>query len=60
MILRDSILDASTMKAVLKGLIRRADTFGKTREDILMELNAMIEDIDTSIDMMDTRNAEAI
>ena len=59
MILRDSIQDASLVKEVLSGLIRRADTYGKTREDILMELNFMVQDIEKSINFMDQQMAEA-
>lgn len=59
MILRDSIQDASTVKSVVEGLIRRADTFGKTRDDILLELSMMVNDIETSIDQMDADYSEA-
>ena len=59
MILRDSIQDASTVKAIVEGLIRRADTYGKTREDILFELTCMVEDVDKSITHMDASISEA-
>lgn len=59
MLLRDSIADASTVKSVLEGLIRRADTYGKTREDILLELTMLVEDVNKSIDKMDLEMAEA-
>ena len=55
MILRDSIQDAALVKSVLEGLIRRADTYGKSREDILMELQFLVEDAQKSIDMMDSK-----
>lgn len=54
MILRDSIQDAALVKNVLEGLIRRADTYGKSREDILMELQFLVEDCDKSITKMDS------
>ena len=57
MILRDSIQDAALVKSVLEGLIRRADTYGKSREDILMELQFLVEDAQKSIDMMDSKIA---
>ena len=57
MILRDSIQDAALVKSVLEGLIRRADTYGKSREDILMELQFLVEDAQKSIDMMDSKMA---
>jgi hypothetical protein len=53
MMLRDSIQDATLVKSVLEGLIRRADTYGKSREDILMELQFLVEDAQKSIDKMD-------
>jgi len=59
MILSDSIQDATTMKKVVSSLIRRADTFGKTRDDILLELSMMVNDIETSIDRMDADYSEA-
>lgn len=59
MILRDSIQDASTVKSVVEGLIRRSDTFNKSREDILIELSMMVNDIETSIDRMDADYAKA-
>lgn len=57
MILRDSIQDATLVKEILEGLIRRADTFGKTREDILWELQCLVEDAQKSIDKMDAEMA---
>lgn len=59
MMLRDSIADAATVKKVLEGLIRRADTYGKSREDILMELNFIVEDVEKSIDRMDREMEKA-
>lgn len=55
MILRDSILDAETVKVVLESLIRRAHAYGKSREDILMELNFIVDDVKKSIDTMDNQ-----
>jgi hypothetical protein len=60
MILRDSILDATTTKVVIENLIRRSKTFEKTREDILMELGFIVEDIEKSIDRMDRKMMEAM
>lgn len=57
MMLRDSIQDATLVKSVLEGLIRRADTYGKSREDILMELQFLVEDAQKSIDRMDKNMA---
>lgn len=59
MMLIDSIQDAATVKKALQGLIRRADTFGKSREDILEELSLLVEDADKSIDEMDRQLAKA-
>ena len=58
MILRDSIQDATLVKSVLEGLIRRSETYGKSREDILMELQFLVEDAQKSIDMMDSQMAK--
>lgn len=59
MMLIDSIQDAATVKKALQSLIRRADTFGKSREDILEELSLLVEDADKSIDEMDRQLAKA-
>ena len=59
MMLRDSIQDATLVKSVLEGLIRRADTYGKSREDILMELRFLVEDAQKSIDKMDKEMSES-
>ena len=58
MMLRDSIQDAETVKSRLEGLIRRSNTYGKSREDILMELQFLVEDAQKSIDEMDRRMAK--
>ena len=57
MMLRDSIQDAENVKARLQSLIRRSNTYGKSREDILMELQILVEDAQKSIDEMDRRMA---
>ena len=57
MMLRDSIQDAETVKNRLESLIRRSKNYGKSREDILMELQFLVEDAQTSIDEMDRRMA---
>jgi len=59
MMLLDSIQDATTVKKVVESLIRRADTYGKSREDILFELQVLVEDADKSIQEMDRRMAKA-
>lgn len=59
MILRDSIHDATTVKEVLSGLIRRSDSYSKTREEILMELNFIVEDVEKSINRMDSEMEKA-
>lgn len=58
MMLRDSIQDAETVKNRLESLIRRSKNYGKSREDILMELQFLVEDAQTSIDEMDRRMAK--
>jgi len=58
MMLRDSIQDATLVKSVLEGLIRRSETYGKSREDILMELQFLVEDAEKSINEMDRRMAK--
>ena len=58
MMLRDSIQDATLVKEILQGLIRRSDTFGKSREDILWELQCLVEDCQKSIDRMDQQMAK--
>lgn len=58
MILRDSIQDATLVKNVLEGLIRRSDTYGKSREDILFELKCLVEDCEKSIAHMDEAMAK--
>jgi hypothetical protein len=58
MMLRDSIQDAETVKQRLEGLIRRSKNYGKSREDILMELQFLVEDAQKSIDEMDRRLAK--
>ena len=57
MMLRDSIQDAENVKNRLQSLIRRSNTYGKSREDILMELQILVEDAQKSIDEMDRRMA---
>lgn len=57
MMLRDSIQDAEAVKQRLESLIRRSKNYGKSREDILMELQFLVEDAQTSIDEMDRRMA---
>lgn len=59
MILRDSIHDATTVKEVLSSLIRRSDSYSKTREEILMELNFIVEDVEKSINHMDSEMEKA-
>jgi hypothetical protein len=58
MMLRDSIQDAETVKQRLEGLIRRSNNYDKSREDILMELQFLVEDAQKSIDEMDRRLAK--
>lgn len=58
MMLRDSIQDAENVKTRLQSLIRRSNTYGKSREDILMELQILVEDAQKSIDMMDSQMAK--
>jgi len=58
MMLRDSIQDATLVKSVLEGLIRRSETYSKSREDILMELQFLVEDAEKSINEMDRRMAK--
>lgn len=53
MLLVDSIQDANTVKNTLAGLIRRSETFGKSREDILFELQCLVEDAENSINIID-------
>lgn len=57
MMLRDSIQDAETVKQRLESLIRRSKNYGKSREDILMELQFLVEDAQKSINEMDRRMA---
>lgn len=58
MMLRDSIQDATLVKSVLESLIRRSENYNKSREDILMELQFLIEDAQKSIDEMDLQMAK--
>ena len=58
MMLRDSIQDAETVKNRLESLIRRSKNYGKSREDILMELQFLVEDAQKSIDEIDRRMAK--
>ncbi len=58
MMLLDSIQDATLVKSVLEGLIRRSETYDKSREDILMELQFLVEDAEKSINEMDRRMAK--
>lgn len=58
MMLRDSIQDAENVKSRLESLIRRSTTYGKSRDDILMELQFLVEDAQKSIDEMDRRMAK--
>jgi len=57
MMLRDSIQDAETVKQRLESLIRRSKNYGKSREDILMELQFLVEDAQKSINEIDRRMA---
>ena len=59
MMLRDSIQDATLVKEMLQSLIRRSDTFGKSREDILWELQCLVEDCEKSIEKMDFEMSKA-
>lgn len=60
MMLRDSIQDATLVKSVLEGLIRRSENYNKSREDILMELQILVEDAQKSIDEMDLQMAKEL
>ena len=60
MMLRDSIQDATLVKSVLESLIRRSENYNKSREDILMELQFLIEDAQKSIDEMDLQMAKEL
>lgn len=60
MMLRDSIQDATLVKSVLKSLIRRSENYDKSREDILMELQFLVEDAQKSIDEMDLQMAKEL
>ena len=60
MMLRDSIQDATLVKSVLEGLIRRSENYDKSREDILMELQILVEDAQKSIDEMDLQMAKEL
>lgn len=57
MMLHDSIQDAETVKQRLESLIRRSENYDKSREDILMELQFLVEDAQKSINEMDRRMA---
>jgi|TARA_A100001201_G_C4091767_1_gene202381 hypothetical protein len=50
MIIVKDIQDAITMKVSLKSIQRRANTFAKSKEDILLEIGMLIEDLDKNIE----------
>ena len=58
MILRDSIIDAELVKLTLENVIQSANTGDMHRDDILLELGRIVNDIDHSINMMDERMME--
>lgn len=48
-----SVMEMDGLAMRLGSLIRRADTFGKSKEDILMELEWIVKDIQKSVDAHD-------
>ena len=50
MIIVKDIQDAITMKVSLKSIQSRANTFSKSKEDILLEIGMLIEDLDKNIE----------
>lgn len=48
-----SVMEMDGLAMRLASLIRRADTFGKSKEDILMELEWIVKDIQKSVDAYD-------
>jgi hypothetical protein len=47
------INDIESLAMRLRSLIRRADTFGKTREDVLWEIEDIAKDLQKQADRMD-------
>jgi phage regulator Rha-like protein len=45
-----SVIDIEGTAMRLRSLVRRADTFGKTRDDILNEIESIIKDLEKSVD----------
>lgn len=50
MIIVKDIQDAITMKVSLASIQRRANTFAKSKEDILLEIGMLIQDLEKNIE----------
>lgn len=48
-----SVMDTMGTAMRLQSLIRRADTFGKSRADILQELEFIVQDLQKEVDRYD-------
>jgi hypothetical protein len=44
------VITSMIVKERITSIMRRAETFGKSREDLLHELTFFVEDLDKSID----------
>lgn len=53
MIIVRDIVDATTVRDTLASLMSRAILFGKTRDQILEEIDLLVEDLDCNIDRID-------
>ena len=53
MIIVKDIQDAITLRKSIKSLVRRSVAFNKSKEDILIELMMMVEDLDKNVEKLE-------